>query len=128
MLTSMKTYGKSILALLGGLVLTVLPMLSGDHHIDADEAVAIVIAAAQLVGVWLVPLAPQAKWAKTAVAFVLTIAQVLSTLILGGIDLQDVGVLVTAVLTFFGVAYAGAVSPTPASVPDVVAKTGIGDS
>lgn len=124
----MKTYGKSILAFVGGVVLVVIPFVSGDKHVDPSEGVAIAIGAVQLAGVWLVPLAPQAKWSKTAVSFLMTMLQVLGVVILGGVDTNDVGILVTAVLTFFGVAAAGAISPTPAGAPDVVAKSGIGDS
>lgn len=127
-LTSMKTYGKSLLSFLGLLALVVIPYFSGNRHPDASEWVAIAIGATQLVGVWLIPLAPQAKWSKTAVSLVLTLLQVLTVVIIGGIDGNDVGILITAVLTFFGVAVTGAISPTPHGVPDVVAKSGIGDS
>lgn len=124
----MKTYGKSIVAVLGALVLLVIPMYTGDHHIDPSEGVAILLGVLQAVGVWLIPLAPQAKWAKTGVALLTTLGNVFAVQLLGGIDGNDVAILITAVLTFFGIAGAGAISPTPAGVPDVVAKAGLTDS
>lgn len=124
----MRTYGKSVVAFVGAVALILIPYFTGNHHPDSSEWVAIAIGVVQLVGVWLIPLAPQAKWSKTAVSFLLTLLNVLGVVILGGIDGNDVGILITAVLTFFGIAGAGAISPTPAGVPDVVAKSGIGDS
>lgn len=124
----MKTYGKTILAFVGAVVMLVYPAVTGDTHLSAQDKIALALAIVQLIGVWLVPLAPQAKWAKTAVSFVLTIGQVAAAGLLGGFSATDVTTLVTAVLTFFGVALAGAVSPTPAGAPDIVAKTGVSDS
>lgn len=127
-LTSMKTYGKSILAFVGAVVMAAYPVLTGDHHVSTQDAIALLLSIVSLAGVWLVPLAPQAKWAKTAVAFVLTVGQVAAAGLIGGFDASDVTSLVIAITTFFGVAYAGAVSPTPAGVPDVAAKVGVSDN
>lgn len=127
-LTSMKTYGKSILAFAGAVVMAVYPVLTGDHHVSTQDAIALALSVVSLIGVWLVPLAPQAKWAKTAVAFVLTIGQVAAAGLIGGFNASDVTSLVIAITTFFGVAYAGAVSPTPAGAPDIIAKVGVSDS
>lgn len=124
----MKTYGKTILAFVGAVVMLVYPAVTGDTHLSVQDKIALALAVVQLIGVWLVPLAPQAKWAKTAVSFALTIGQVAAAGLLGGFDATDVTTLVMAIGTFFGVAYAGATSPTPAGVPDITAKVGIGDS
>jgi hypothetical protein len=121
----MSTYGKSIMGFLGALALVVIPLVTGDNHIDPSEWLAIIIAAAQLALVYLIPLAPGARWVKTAISFVITVAQVLTTIIIGGIDGNDVAILITTVLTFFGIAVAGAVSALPTG--NVTAKTGLGD-
>lgn len=118
-------YGKTIFAALAAVVTFAIPLYSSDHHIDPDEGLAIVLATANAVIVFIVPLAPQAKWIKTGASFIFTITQVLGVVIVGGIDGNDVIILITAVAGFFGVAIAPAVSRTIGG--NVVAHAGIGD-
>lgn len=105
-----QTYGKALAAVLVALLTVAYGALSGDQHIDPDEAVQIAIAAATAVGVYLVPLAPQYRWGKTAVAVVLSVLQVLTTVILGGLDANEWIALVLAAATVLGVGVAPAAS------------------
>jgi hypothetical protein len=121
----MQTYGKTIMGFLGALALVVIPYVTGNHHPDASEWLTIILGALQLALVWLVPLAPGARWVKTAISLGITVVNVLAIAIVGGIDGNDIAMLITAVLTFFGIAVTGAVSVLPTG--SVVAKTGLGD-
>lgn len=77
-------YGKAIVAVLVAGVVVAYQALSGDQRIEPAEWVSVAIAVATAVGVYLIPLAPHAKWAKTAVAVVLALLQVVSQGILAG--------------------------------------------
>jgi peptidoglycan/LPS O-acetylase OafA/YrhL len=105
-----KKYGKALAAVAGAVLTVAYGALSGDHHIDPDEAVQIAIAAATAVGVYLVPLTPRYRWGKTAIAVILAVLQVLATVILGGLDSNEWIALVLAALTAAGVGAAPAVS------------------
>lgn len=106
----MQQYGKAVAAVLGAILVAAYAALGGDSRIDAEETVQISIAAATAVGVYLVPLAPQYRWVKTAVAVVLAVLQALATAVLGGLDAGEWIVLMLAGLTAAGVAVAPAVS------------------
>lgn len=121
----LQRYGKAIFATLAAVATIAVPQFSSDHRIDPSEGVAIVLAIANAVTVFIVPIAPGARWVKTAASFVFTISQVLGVVILGGIDGNDVVILIAAAAGFFGVAIAPAVSRTEAG--PVVAKTGLTD-
>lgn len=108
----MQVYGKSIVAFLYALAVAAVPLFSGDHHIDPSEGVAIGIAACTAALTFLVPLVPSAPWTKTAVGAVLAGLQVATTVIVGGVDGNDVLLIAFAVLSFLGIAVAPAVSPT----------------
>ena len=108
-------YGKALAATVGAALTVAYGALSGDQHIDPDEAVQIAIAAATAVGVYLVPLAPQYRWAKTGVAVVLSVLQVLVTVILGGLDAGEWMALAIAAATVLGVGVTPAVSGSVAS-------------
>lgn len=103
-------YGKAITAVIGAALMVAYAALLGDQHIGSEEAVQIAIAAAAAIGVYLVPLAPQYRWGKTAVAVVLGALQVLATSILGGVDGAEWLAIVLAALTAAGVTFAPAVS------------------
>ena len=103
-------FGKALAAVAGAALTVAYGALSGDQHIDPEEAVQIAIAAATAIGVYLVPLAPQYRWGKTAVAAVLAVLQVLATVILGGLDSNEWIALLLAALTVLGVGAAPAVS------------------
>ncbi|MDG4792025.1 hypothetical protein O7626_40125 [Micromonospora sp. WMMD1102] len=103
-------YGKALAAVAGAALTIAYGALSGDQRIEPDEAVQIAIAAATAVGVYLVPLVPEYRWAKTAVAAVLAVLQVLATVILGGLDSNEWIALLLAALTVLGVGITPAVS------------------
>lgn len=111
------TYGKAIAAVIGAALVVAYASLSGDGRIDPDEWVQIAIAAATAVGVYLIPLAPTLRWGKTAVAVVLGVLQVLTTVILGGLDSSDWIALALAALTAAGVAVAPSRSTGDGVVP-----------
>ena len=90
----MRQYGKAIIAVLTTAAVYAYQSLSGDGRIDATEWVSVAIAAVAAVGVYLVPLAPRAKWTKTAVAVALAVLQVLTTVVLGGLDADEVLLLI----------------------------------
>jgi hypothetical protein len=72
-------YGKAIAAVITAAVVVVFQARSGDHRVDPVEWVTVAIAAVSALGVYLVPLAPHARWAKTAVAVLLAVLQALTT-------------------------------------------------
>jgi len=115
----MQTYGKAIAAIITAAIVAAYQALGGDSRLDAQEWVQVAIAFTTAVGVWLVPLAPQAKWSKSAVAAVLAALQVLVTVILGGIEPDEVLLILITVAGALGVYVAPATSPTPAGAPDV---------
>ncbi|MFE7868856.1 hypothetical protein ACFUYE_00690 [Micromonospora humida] len=104
----MEKYGKALASLLGAILVALYAALGGDGHIDAEEIVQVGIAAVMAIGVYLVPLAPQYRWGKTAVAVLLAVLQALTTSVLGGLDAGEWIVLVLAGLTAAGVAVAPA--------------------
>jgi hypothetical protein len=106
----MNTYGKAIASAVFFVLTALYAKLSGDGRVDPEEWVAVAIAAASAVGVYLVPLAPQYRWGKTAVAALLAALQVAATVILGGIDTNEWLLIVLAVGQALGVAAAPAVS------------------
>jgi len=105
-----RKYGKALAAIAGAVLTVAYGALSGDQRIESDEAIQIGIAAATAIGVYLVPLTPQYRWAKTAVAVALSVLQVLATVILGGLDSNEWIALLLAALTVLGVGAAPAVS------------------
>ena len=123
----LKKYGKALAAVVGAALTVAYGALSGDHHIDPDEAVQIAIAAASAIGVYVVPLTPQYRWGKTAIAVILAVLQVLTTVVLGGLDSNEWIALVLAALTAAGVGVAPAVSSNGVSnrpeTPEKVTRT-----
>jgi O-antigen/teichoic acid export membrane protein len=106
----MQKYGKAIVAVIAAVLTFAYGALSGDQRIDAEEWVQIGIAAATAIGVYLVPLAPQYRWGKTAVAAVLGVLQALATVVLGGLDASEWIVLALAAAAVLGAHAAPAVS------------------
>lgn len=103
-------YGKAIAAVVFAILTAAQVYLGGDNRIDSEEWVQLGIAGASAIGVYLVPLAPEYPWAKTAVAVLLAVLQALATVVLGGLDANETLVLVLAGLTALGVGVAPAVS------------------
>lgn len=120
-------YGKAIVAIVVAALVAISQALGGDQHVEPGEWVAIAIAVATAVGVWLVPLAPQAKYGKTAVAVVLAALQVLTTSLLDGFGSDDILLVLLTVGGAIGVYIAPAVSTTPAGTPAVAVGVGSDD-
>jgi hypothetical protein len=78
------TYGKTLVALLVALGAAVSSALVGDNWITAEEWVQVVIQLATAAGVWLVPLVPGWRGAKTGVAAVLAAANFAATALADG--------------------------------------------
>jgi peptidoglycan/LPS O-acetylase OafA/YrhL len=112
-----QTYGKAIVAAVYAVLAAALPLFFGDHHIDPSEGVAIGIAICAALLTYLVPLVPGARWAKTAVGAVLAGLQVAATVIVGGVDSNDLMMIALAVISFLGIAVAPAVSNVGTPVP-----------
>src|ERR1044072_4317738 len=108
-------YGKSIVAVLVAGVVVAYQALGGDGRIEPVEWVSIAIAVATAVGVYLVPMAPQIKWGKSAVAAVLALLQVVSSAVLeGGLTSDMLLLAVITVAGALGIYIAPAVTTTPA--------------
>jgi hypothetical protein len=107
----MQKYGKFWASFVYAVAVVAVPLFSGDKHIDPSEGVAIGIAVCTAALTWLVPLVPSAPWIKTAVAAVLAALQVATTVIIGGIDSNDVLLIAAAFLGALGITLAPAVSP-----------------
>jgi len=114
----MQVYGKFVVAALYAVAVVAVPLFSGDHHIDPSEAVAIGIAACTALLTYVVPLVPSAPWTKTAIGAVLAGLQVATTVIVGGVDGNDVMLIAFAVLSALGITIAPAVSPRTATAVD----------
>lgn len=106
----MENYGKSIMAAIYAVAVVAVPFFSGDKHVDPSEGVAIAIAICTAALTYLVPLAPSARWTKTAIGAVLAGLQVATTVIVGGIDGNDIMLIAFAVMSALGIYLAPAVS------------------
>lgn len=112
----MQVYGKFIVSFLYAVAVVAVPFFSGDKHIDPSEGVAIAIAVCTAALTYLVPLVPSAPWIKTAVAAVLAGLQIAATVIVGGIDSNDMLLIAAAVVGALGITLAPAVSTTGTGV------------
>lgn len=115
----MAKYGKAIIAVIVAGIVWAYQALSGDSRIDPAEWVSVAIAVATAVGVYLIPLAPGARWAKSALAAVLAVLQVLTTAILGGLGADEILLMLITAAGALGIYVAPAVSTagnTPVAV------------
>jgi hypothetical protein len=118
-------YGKSIVAFLYAAVFVAIPQVSGDGHLDPAEGVTLAIAVVTAAGVYLVPLAPGAKWSKSAIGFLLAGLNVAAVVVLDfRIDAAEWLMIATAALGAIGIYAAPAITTTPEGVPDVVVTAG----
>lgn len=120
----MSKYGKAVVAVIYAALVTAYTALSGDGRIESDEWVQVAIAFTTAVGVWLIPMAPGAKWAKSAVAGVLAVLQLLTTAILGGIEPGEWLLLLITFGSAIGIYVAPATTETPGAAPNVVVGVG----
>lgn len=105
------TYGKSITAAVYAVIVVAVPFVSGDRHLDPSEGVAIAIAVCTAILTYIAPVVPGARWIKTAVGAVLAGLQVLATVVIGGVDGNDIVLIFAAVISALGIAAAPAFSP-----------------
>ncbi len=116
----LRTHGKTIAAFAVTVATAVYPLLQ-QGRIGAAGAVSIALAVVSNVGVYLVPLAPRAKSAKSIVAVILAGLNVATTLALdGGISAGDWGQIIIAA------AGAAAVYLAPAATPETNTQVGWG--
>lgn len=109
----MNVKGKAVIAFLYAVAVVLVPVLSGDNPAPRpDEWVQIVIALVTAGAVYLAPLAPGATWVKSAIGALLAGLQVLTTAIVGGVDGNDVLMIVVAVTGALGIVLAPAASPS----------------
>lgn len=108
----MQRYGKSIIAFLYAVATVAVPLFTGDRHVDPVEGAIIATAVVTNVGVWLVPLAPQAKWTKTAVGVLTAGLAVVEVAILDHvIDANELMLIAAALAAAAGIQLAPAESP-----------------
>ncbi len=120
----MQKYGKAIVAVIVALIVLVYQARSGDGIIDRVEWVQVAIAGFTALAVWIVPLAPQAKWAKTAVGAVLALLQVVVSVIADGFSLDDILLMIITVAGSLGIYAAPAISEDNNSSTVVAVGTG----
>ena len=119
----LKTYGKSLVAFVYAVATVAIPFWTGDHHVDPSEGVAIGIAVCTAALTWLVPLVPSAPWTKTAIGVILAVLQVVTTVIVGGIDSNDVMLIIAAIVSALGIGVAPAISPKTQTAAGVGVST-----
>ena len=112
----MERYGKFIVSFFYAVAVVAVPFVSGDHHVDPSEGVAIGIAICTAALTYLVPLAPSAPWTKTVIGAVLAGLQVATTVIVGGVDSNDWLIIAFAFLSALGIQLAPAISTTGTGV------------
>lgn len=113
-------YGKALAAVLAAALIALSSTVT-DGHVDPGELVAIAIATATAVSVWLVPNLPQSPGIKTAVAAILAGLNAAAMLIVDGWSTADTINVVIAALGVLGVLGAPAQSAGDNLVPRAVA-------
>lgn len=122
-LSAWQKYGKAIVGLLYALYTFTVPLWSGDHHIDSSEWVLIITAVATDAGVFIVPVVPQFRAVKSVLGWVLAVAAVLQTVIVGGVDANELALVIGAAVGALGITWAPAAN-TMTSTP-IVVPTGL---
>lgn len=113
----MQVYGKSIIAALYAVAVIAVPLFSGDHVSPRpEEWVQIGIAVVTAASVYLAPLVPNATWVKSLLGALLAGLQVLTTAVIGGVDGNDVLLIVFAIASALGIILTPAVSSTGTGV------------
>lgn len=115
-----RRYGKAIVALLTALVmagLTVVREANADAVIDAQEWVLVVIAVFQVLTVWGAANIPRFSEAKTFMAAIMVVLNLLVSYIVGGITGDEWMLLIINFIGTIGVAFAPAVSDSPGARP-----------
>lgn len=120
----MREVGKAVVAAVVAAIVVAYQALGGDGRIEPVEWVSIAIALATAIGVYVVPLTPGAKWAKTAVAVVLAVLQIASSAILEGGLTPDM--ILLGIITIAG-AVGIYIAPARSTRPDgTTVEVGVG--
>lgn len=112
-------YGKSIIAFLFTVYSVVQPLWFGDHHIDPDEGIIIALAIVNNLLVYLIPLSPGFKGAKTIIMALLAALVAAQSAIADGWKPEDWPIVIGAFVAALGVFLAPAIStsgPVPVEV------------
>lgn len=112
-----KKYGKAIVSLLFAVGIAAWQKYSGDRNIDLAEAVVITLAFGNAVMTWIVPLVPEYPWAKSAASAIVAAATMATSLVLDGIQGDDLTVIITVAVQALGVKFAPAMSNNGVSAP-----------
>lgn len=113
----LQKYGKAIVSFLFAVGITVWQKFSGDRSIDLTEAVVIILAFGNAALTWIVPLVPQYPWAKSAASAVIAAATVATTLVLDGIQGDDLAIILATAAQALGVKLAPAESNNGVAAP-----------
>jgi hypothetical protein len=117
----LQKYGKTAIAALFAFI-TAIQALVSDGNVTQQEGVQIAIAFFTAISVYFVPMIGYPA-AKTIVAVILAVLNVLTTAIIGGLDAGDLTGMLLAALTAVGVAGAPARSDPPRPVSDFSSGT-----
>jgi hypothetical protein len=120
-----RKYGKTFMTGLWAIASVVIPLYSGDKHIDPKEGVIIAITVGNVLLVYFIPMKTSFRGAKSFINAVLASLAVLQTFVLNGADIEaldwnDWAMVIAAGLAVLGVTVAPAASvqqPDPVIVP-----------
>lgn len=115
-------YGKTIVAFLFTVYTVVQPLWFGDHHIDPDEGIIIALAVGNNLLVFIIPIFPGFKGAKTVITAILASLAVAQTVIADGFQPEDWPMIIGAGIAALGVFIAPAIS----NVEGQVVRVGTG--
>lgn len=104
-------YGKTIIAALFGVYAVAVPLFSGDRHIDPSEGIIIALAVGNSLLVYIVPITKSFSGLKSVVNALMAGLVVAQAQIAGGIDANDIMLIIGAVVATLGVVVAPAYSP-----------------
>lgn len=115
-----QTYGKGWIAFLYAIAVVIIPLVSGDHHVDPAEGLIIALAVGNNLLVLIIPNKASFKGAKTLINAALAGVAVAQVVIVGGVSADDWLLIGAAVIGALGVAVAPSVSDATTAKPVVV--------
>jgi hypothetical protein len=105
-----KKYGKALVSLAFFVWTVVAPLISGDNHIDRNEAIIIALGVGNGLLVYVIPLNPRWAAGKTVINAVLASLAAAQTLIIDGLQPDDWTIIIGAGLAILLGWYAPAIS------------------
>lgn len=106
----MNDKGKAIFAFLYAVAALFIPLVDSGFHPDAEGWTQIGIGIATAIVTYIVPVIPEAPWAKTGAAVLLLLLQTLVTVVGDGVSAADLLLLVFTVAGALGIKLAPATS------------------